>query len=98
MSVVQESSRRFAYIPVDSSLMKICVIAKCAAGLEPDITKLGHLYRANRAADSAAFLSTIAGDVAAWSTMAGNAAAASAAMAVGGISSIFEQLVRPNWR
>ncbi|MDH1179669.1 hemagglutinin repeat-containing protein [Achromobacter mucicolens] len=95
---VQESSQRFGYIPVDSSFRKICVTAECAAGLAPNITQLGNIYRANRAADSAAFISTIAGDVAAWSTMIGNPAAASAATAVGGISSIFEQLVRPNWR
>jgi len=88
----------FGYTPVDASLNGSCATAECAAGMAPNRTHLGHIYQANKAADAAAVISTISGDVAAWSTMAGNPIAAGAATAVGGGSSIFEQLVRPNWR
>ncbi|MNL48279.1 hypothetical protein D3C87_1711220 [compost metagenome] len=62
------------------------------------MTLLGHFQQAARAAENAAYISSLSGDVAAWATLAGNPVVATGATAVGGISSLFEQLVRPNWR
>ncbi|WP_183006177.1 hypothetical protein [Achromobacter sp. UMC71] len=62
------------------------------------MTPLGHFQQAFNAADNAAWVSSWAGRVAASATTAGNAPMAGAATAVGAASSLFEQMVRPNWK
>lgn len=77
-------------------MVRYCATAECVAGLVPNMTQLGHVQRATRAADNAAWVSSMAGRIAAAATAAGNAPVAGAATAIGAASSLFEQMVRPN--
>ncbi|CUR72526.1 Filamentous hemagglutinin [Achromobacter xylosoxidans] len=93
-----DTSPRTGYIPIGETVARYCVTAECAAGLVPNMTQLGHVQQAIRAADNAAWVSSMAGRIAASATVTGNSPVAGAATAIGAAGSLFEQLVRPNWR
>ncbi|MFY0478657.1 hemagglutinin repeat-containing protein, partial [Achromobacter marplatensis] len=95
---LRDTSPLTSYVPRSDQLGRNCVTAECAAWMLPNMTSLGHFQRANKVAATAALISTISGDIAAWATMAGNPVVAGGATAIGGLTSLFEQMVRPNWR
>ncbi|RPJ88503.1 hypothetical protein DY367_27645, partial [Achromobacter xylosoxidans] len=96
--IFRDTSPRTGYIPIDDTVARYCATAECVAGLTPNMTQLGHVQQAIRAADNAAWVSSMAGRIAAAATAAGNAPVAGAATAIGAASSLFEQMVRPNWK